>query len=93
MADIVTTLRERPFRLASESDTEMRVRRQAEREYAAHEIEVLRLEKAKIATDNERLRAALKSCIAMLEQLGYTPISKIARAALDAQPAPGKEEA
>ena len=83
MTDIVTTLRERPYRLASESNTEMQGRRQAEREYAAHEIEVLRLEKAKQAAEIERLRAALKSCIAMLEQLGYTPISKVARAALE----------
>ena len=37
----------------------------------------------KAEAENEKLRSALKSCIAMLEQLGYTPISKVARAALE----------
>lgn len=88
MSDIVSLLRERPYRLASESNTEMQVRRQSEREYAAHEIEVLRLEKARLAAENDRLRAALEE-IEYLDrpQSRGLPrrisIEKIARAALE----------
>ena len=80
MSDIVSLLRERPYRLASESNTEMQVRRQSEREYAAHEIEVLRLEKARLAAENDRLRAALREIIA--DSFSVYAI-EVARAALD----------
>ncbi len=43
MEDIVDVLRQRPFRRASESQDEMRVRRQAERDRGAEEIERLRV--------------------------------------------------
>ncbi len=90
MADIVTTLRERPYRFASENKTDMQVRRQAEREYAANEIEVLRLEKAKIAADNERLRSALQDIIT--DSFSVYAI-QVARAALEAHPEQTQEEA
>ena len=56
-------------------------------EFADHDNAILEAadEITRLRAEVERLRAALKSCIAMLEQLGYTPISKVARAALEGQ--------
>jgi len=53
-AELIKELRERPYRIGSESNDEARLRRQAEREAAADLIEAL---KAKLAKATEALQA------------------------------------
>lgn len=59
MTDIVEKLRERPYRLMSETDEECKARRQREREEAADTIATLRAEVERLKIENIQMQAAL----------------------------------
>jgi hypothetical protein len=68
-AELVKRLRERPYRRGAESNDEMRVRRQQERDRAAGRIEALEAE-------NARLREELS----LIAVVGYSDDAAVAAA-------------
>ena len=76
MSDITVRLRERPYRLASETETEAKERRQNDRVEAAAEI--------------DRLRACVSAALNMVDGDGTPPDWDELRAALEAAKKEGK---
>lgn len=59
--DVVSKLREKPFRRAFETEDQAKIRRQAEREVGANAIEHLRIENAKLREQLDRAETEIVS--------------------------------
>jgi hypothetical protein len=58
--DLVKRLREKPYRQASETEEQAKLRRQTEREAAADRIEALTAERDALQADSARLKKRLR---------------------------------